>query len=115
MSGETIKQLYLKIQNVINEVDGYKDIKIELVNNMIRLYSDIDCVSKAKIGVNDIHELSYTIAEHHPTSIIIFYLAEILRTLLDEWENELNNDEIDILLWKLEKINQGLIKLKYLD
>lgn len=112
MSEDIIKQLYFKIQNIINEPEIYNDIKIELVNNMIRLHKNIDSVSKAKIGVDDILELSYTIAEHHPYSIIIFYLAEILRTLLDEWENELNNDKIDEILWKSEKINYGLVKLK---
>lgn len=112
MSEDVIKQLYLKIQTMVSEVDAYRNIKIELVKNMIRLNNNMDGISKAKVGVDDIYELSYTIAEHHPYSIIIFYLAEILNTLLDKWEDDLNVDEIDAIVWKSDKINQGLIKLK---
>ncbi len=109
--------------------DFYNDI-IELVkkyeknNTPIKLEQDADhdiikifgekitALARAKNGLNDVTELAYTTAEHHPYWNILYNSSEIANTNLEKWSDKLSSEEIDEIKWALKEISQTLEKIK---
>jgi len=59
---------------------------------------------RAKNGLNEILELSYSTAEHHPYWNIINNTSEITKTTLDSWNENFSLDQIQEMLWRNDEI-----------
>jgi len=109
--------------------DFYNDMielvkKYEKSNTPIKLEQDTDhdiikifgekitALARAKNGLNDVTELSYTTAEHHPYWNILYNSSEIANTVLEKWSDKLSSEEIDEIKWALKEISQTLEKIK---
>jgi pterin-4a-carbinolamine dehydratase len=80
---------------------------------VIKLYkSDITPIQRALSGLNDIMELAYTTAEHHPYWGMLYNSIEIVRRLLEKWDDELDDEDIDELEWRIEEIRNMLSRFK---
>src|ERR671921_656330 len=83
--------------------------KFDKESGFIGIYtSNTSILKKAKNGLNEILELSYSTAEHHPYWNIIYNTSEIAKTTLDNWDENFSHDQIQEMLWR----NDGIKNIK---
>ena len=78
----------------------------------INVSNSISEFTNAKIAINEILELSYSIAEHHPYWNLLYNTCEILNLTLEKWDDVLNESELKELEWRANEIKYTLKKLK---
>lgn len=111
------------MERVVNAVDKLTDdlqkegitvkVNINSEAGMIRIYGESsDPLKRAIVGLQEVSELAYTTAEHHPYWGIIYHSIEISKITLEKWEGELTNNEIGELLWRIEEIKGALQRLQ---
>jgi len=105
-------------QDLIDLVKKYEHdvpLKVEedIENNIIKIFgAKITSLARAQNGLNDMTELAYTTAEHHPYWNLLYNCSEIANTVLDKWKNSLSSDDVGDIEWALKQINQTLEKIK---
>ena len=78
----------------------------------VRISTDkTDSVTLAKMGLEDISELAYATAEHHPYWGILYNGSQILRIVLDKWDDNLLQDEINEMVWHADDIKNTSAKV----
>ena len=90
-------------------------IKIEqdLENSIIKIFGEKTTpVARAKNGLNDVTELAYTVAEHHPFWNLLYNSSEITNAVLEKWNDSLSSEDLSDIDWALRKIYQSLEKIK---
>lgn len=90
-------------------------LKIEenLESNIIKIFGEnFDSLSRAKNGIEDVSELSYTTAEHHPYWALLYHCTQITKISLDKWNDDLTQAELDEINWSIEEIKNTCKKLK---
>ncbi len=89
------------------------DMKIKSGEGIIKLYSNnVDAINLALFSLNDIMELAYTTAEHHPYWGMLYNSIEIVKILLESWDEELSSDAIDEISWRLEEVRNMIDRLR---
>ena len=95
----------------------------ELDNTMIKVEKDTDsdivkifgerlsALSRAKNGLNDMTELAYTTAEHHPYWNLLYNCSEIADTILEKWDENLTSKDIDDIKWAINELSRTLEKI----
>jgi hypothetical protein len=105
-------------QDLIDLVKKYEHdipLKVEedLENNIVKIFgAKITSLARAQNGLNDMTELAYTTAEHHPYWNLLYNCSEIGHTILDNWKKSLSSDDVTDIEWALKEINQTLKKIK---
>ena len=105
-------------QDLIDLVKKYEHdipLKVEedLENNIVKIFgAKMTSLARAKNGLNDMTELAYTTAEHHPYWNLLYNCSEIGHTILDNWKKSLSSDDVTDIEWALKEINQTLKKIK---
>jgi len=85
----------------------------DLENEIVKIFGEkITSLTKAQNGLNDVTELAYTTAEHHPYWNLIYNCAEITNSVLENWKGQLTEDDLNDIAWSLKEINQTLEKIK---
>ncbi len=88
-------------------------IESDLENNIIKVFGEeISSLARAKNGLNDVTELAYTTAEHHPYWNLIYNCSEITNGVLEKWKGELSEEDFLDIEWSIKEINQTLEKIK---
>ncbi len=88
-------------------------LEFDLENDIIKMFGGkITALAKAQNGLNDVIELAYTTAEHHPYWNLLYQSSEIATTVLEKWKGKLSQEEISEIEWSLQKISQTLEKIK---
>ncbi|MGD8300342.1 MAG: hypothetical protein PVJ16_07505 [Nitrosopumilaceae archaeon] len=88
-------------------------LESDLENDIIKIFGEkINSLEKAKNGLNDVTELAYTTAEHHPYWNLLYQSSEIANTVLEKWKDNLSPEEISEIEWSLKEISQTLEKIK---
>ena len=88
-------------------------IEEDIENNIIKIFgSKMTSLARAQNGLNDMTELAYTTAEHHPYWNLLYNCSEIANTVLDKWKNSLSSDDFKDIDWALKEIHQTLEKIK---
>jgi hypothetical protein len=83
---------------------------------IIRIYGEgSDYVKRASSGLEEMLELAYTTAEHHPYWAILYHAAEISKTVLEKWESELTADQASEMSWRCEEIKMALERIELKD
>ncbi|MGH9933682.1 MAG: hypothetical protein ACRD3Z_01045 [Nitrososphaerales archaeon] len=112
------------MEKVIDEIKKLADdlhsngvtiqVKADKESGIIKIYGEgSDALTRAVAGLQDLSELAYTTAEHHPYWGIVYHAAEISRITLEKWNGELNNDELGEIEWRVEEIKGTLERLKH--
>ena len=94
------KQVMIKVEN---EPD-YEFVKI--------FGEKIDSILRAKTGLNDVSELAYTTAEHHPYWALLYNCSEISKTVLEKWNDKISSEEMDEIKWHIKEIENSCKKLE---
>jgi len=88
-------------------------IQPDLEANIIRIYGEkIDSLELAKAGLEGISELAYTTAEHHPYWNLIYNSSQILKLVLEKWNDKLTKEELDEILWYADEIKNTTRKIE---
>jgi len=88
-------------------------IEEDLEHDIIKIFGvKITSLARAQNGLNDMTELAYTTAEHHPYWNLLYNCSDIGHTILDKWEKSLSSDDVADIKWALKEINQTLEKIK---
>ena len=88
-------------------------IEKDLENDIIKIFGEkITSLSRAQNGLNDVTELAYTTAEHHPYWNLIYNCSEITNTVLEKWKESLSEDDFSDIEWAIKELNQTLEKIK---
>ena len=106
-------------QDLLKLVKKYENqnipLKIEkdLENDVVKIFGEkITSLSRAQNGLNDVTELAYTTAEHHPYWNLIYNCSEITNTVLEKWKSSLSDKDISDVEWAIRELNQTLEKIK---
>ncbi len=85
----------------------------DLDNDIIKIFGEkITALARAKNGLNDVTELSYATAEHHPYWNILYNSSEIANIVLEKWTGKLSKEDVDEIQWEIKEITQILEKIK---
>jgi len=88
-------------------------VESDLESNIIKIFGEnIDSLSRAQNGLDEITELAYTVAEHHPYWNLLYQCAQISRTILDKWEDDLSKEEFEEIEWSIKELEHSCKKLK---
>ena len=100
---------------LIKKYENDLALKVEedLEHDIIKIFGvKITSLARAQNGLNDMTELAYTTAEHHPYWNLLYNCSEIGHTVLDKWKKSLSSDDVADIEWALKEINQTLEKIK---
>lgn len=88
-------------------------IEKDLENNIIKIFGEnITSIARAKNGLNDVTELAYATAEHHPYWNILYNSSEIANCVLEKWKDTLSRNDLSDIDWALKELDQTLEKIK---
>jgi len=89
-------------------------VKVEedLALNIIRIFGEgVDSVSRAKNGLEEVVELSYTTAEHHPYWALLYNCSQISKSILEKWNDELTEEDLSEIRWMISELENSCDKL----
>lgn len=82
-------------------------------SDIVKIFGEnMSALSRAKNGLTEISELSYTTAEHHPYWNLLYNLSEMTHTVLEKWDEKLTTKDISDIKWAIKEINQTIEKLE---
>ena len=103
------------LMELVKKYENDLGLKVEedLEHDIIKIFGvKITSLARAQNGLNDMTELAYTTAEHHPYWNLLYNCSEIGHTVLDKWKKSLSSEDISDIEWALKEINQTLEKIK---
>jgi len=106
---------YNELLELINKHEkNNTPLKVEkdLETNIVKIFGEnITALARAKNGLNDVSELAYATAEHHPFWNLLYNCSEITTTVLDKWKSELSKKDISDIEWSIKELKQSLEKI----
>ncbi len=116
MTDSTFSDFYkslLELAKTFEEKNTSLKIQPDLDANIIRIYGEkTDSLERAKAGLEDVSELAYTTAEHHPYWNLIYNASQISKLALEKWNDQLTQEELDEILWCTDELKNTSMKLK---
>lgn len=90
-----------------------KNVLIKMVpdidSNIVKIYGErSDALARAKTGLEEVAELAYDTAEHHPYWNLLYNGSQILKIVLDKWSDALTEEELGEIKWYADKIKDSL-------
>ena len=103
----------LRLAKSLEEKNLLIKIQPDLEANIIRIYGEkSDSLARVKAGLDEVSELAYTTAEHHPYWSLVFNSSQILKTVLEKWDDNLTKEELDEISWNTDEIKNTAKKLQ---
>jgi len=103
----------LDLVKTFEEKDTILKVEEDLALNIIRIFGEgIDSVSRAKNGLEEVVELSYTTAEHHPYWALLYNCSQISKSILEKWNDELTEEDLSEIRWMISELENSCNKLK---
>ena len=88
-------------------------IEKDLENDIIKIFGEqITSLARAQNGLNDVTELAYTTAEHHPYWNLLYNCSEIASSVLEKWKDSLSTEDLSDIEWAIKELNKSLEKIK---
>jgi len=116
MTEPTFSDFYnslLDLSKSFEEKNLQLKIEPDLDANIVKIFGEkIDSISRAKTGLEDLAELAYTTAEHHPYWSLIYHSSQISKITLDKWDEDLTKEEIDEIEWSVDELKNNCKRLK---
>ena len=87
-------------------------IEKDLDSDIVKIFGEnITAIARAKNGLNDVTELAYATAEHHPYWNLLYQCSEIANTVLEKWKDDLSKQEIHDIEWSIKELKESVEKL----
>lgn len=88
-------------------------IENDLENDIVKIFGEnITSLARARNGLNDVAELAYATAEHHPYWNLLYNCSEIASSVLEKWKESLSADDLSDIDWAIKELSQSLEKIK---
>ena len=98
MSNPTFSEFYkslLQLVKIFEEKNVLLKVEEDDALNIIRIFGEnADSVSRAKNGLEDVVELAYATAEHHPYWTLLYNSSLISKVVLEKWNEDLLNSNL---------------------
>lgn len=76
---------------------------------MVKIYGQgVGALERAKAGLDEVAELAYDTAEHHPYWNLLYDGSQILKIILERWHENLTEDEVKEIRWYADKMKDSL-------
>ena len=112
MSDNSFQSFYEELKLLVEKFEKKQtQIKVEsdLDFDSVKIFGEkMDSVTRAKLGIDDVAELAYTTAEHHPYWAVLYNCTEIIKTILEKWNDELAPEQLDEMKWNLKEIQNTI-------
>ena len=116
MTEPSFTDFYRSLMDLVKTFEEKNTIlKVEedLALNIIRIFGEgIDSVSRAKNGLEEVVELSYTTAEHHPYWALLYNCSQISKSILEKWNDDLTDEDLSEIRWMISELENSCNKLK---
>ena len=116
MTDSTFSDFYKSLLNLaksFEEKNTSLKIQPDLDANIIRIYGEkTDSLERAKAGLEEVSELAYATAEHHPYWNLIYNASQISKLALEKWNDQLTQEELDEISWCTDELKNTSMKLK---
>ena len=87
-------------------------IEKDLETDIVKIFGEnVTALARAKNGLNDVTELAYATAEHHPYWNLLYNCSEIANIVLEKWKSELSKKDVSDIEWSIKELKQSLEKL----
>ena len=87
-------------------------VEKDLESNIVKVFGEnITSLARAKNGLNDVTELAYATAEHHPYWNLLYNCSEIANIVLEKWKHELSKKDASDIEWSIKELKQSFEKL----
>ena len=71
-----------------------------------------DPVSRAEKALYDIQELADSASEHHPYWALLYNCSQISKVILEKWNDELTEEDLNEIRWMVSELENSCNKLK---
>jgi hypothetical protein len=116
MAESTFLEFYkslLKLAESFEEKNMLLKIQSDPDAKIIRIYGEkTDSLERAKAGLDEVSELAYTTAEHHPYWGLIYNASQISKLALEKWNDALTKEELDEISWCTDELKYTSTKLR---
>jgi hypothetical protein len=87
-------------------------VEKDLETDIVKIFGEtITALARAKNGLNDVTELAYATAEHHPYWNLLYNCSEISNIILEKWKSELSKKDVNDIEWSIKELTQSLEKV----
>ena len=87
-------------------------IEKDLDTDIVKIFGEnVTALARAKNGLNDVTELAYATAEHHPYWNLLYNCSEIANIVLEKWKSELSKKDASDIEWSIKELKQSLEKI----
>jgi len=87
-------------------------VEKDLDADIVKIFGEnITALARAKNGLNDVTELAYATAEHHPYWNLLYNCSEIANIVLEKWKSELSKKDASDIEWSIKELKQSLEKI----
>ena len=115
MSNPTFSEFYkslLQLVKTFEEKNTLLKVEEDDALNIIRIFGEnADSVSRAKNGLEDVVELAYATAEHHPYWALLYNSSLISKALLEKWNEDLSEEDFSEIQWMVSELQNSCDKL----
>lgn len=112
----TFEEFYRALEKLVREYSEKGTmLKVEpdLQSNIIRIFGEnMSSLDRAKSGLDDLSELAYTTAEHHPYWNVLYHACQISKMSLEKWNSELTKEELDEMAWSIAELQNTCERLR---
>ena len=116
-------------EDMTDDFSKFHDALLELIksfeqeNVLVKAHSDLDskiiricgersdALALAKAGLEEVGELAYTTAEHHPYWNMLYNGSQILKIVLEKWNQTLTEEELKEISWYTDEIKNSIKNL----
>ena len=70
-----------------------------------------DTVSRAEYALYHIQELADSTAEHHPYWVLLYNCSQISKSVLEKWNDNLNEEDLNEIRWMISELENSCNKL----
>jgi hypothetical protein len=87
-------------------------VEKDLDADIVKIFGEnVTALARAKNGLNDVTELAYATAEHHPYWNLLYNCSEIANIVLEKWKSELSKKDASDIEWSIKELKQSLEKI----
>ena len=87
-------------------------VEKDLETDIVKIFGEnVTALARAKNGLNDVTELAYATAEHHPYWNLLYNCSEIANIVLEKWKSELSKKDTSDVEWSIKELKQSLEKI----
>jgi len=91
-------------------------LNVDEENGIVRIYSNhTNELKRALSAVSEILDLAYSTTEHHPYSLLLYHSTEIIRSVLDAWDDRLTADGLSEISWRVDEIKSSIDRISISD